>query len=177
MKERRHNIKTLFSTFDDKICTLISIIWAKYFSSGEGEGGSVLRCTQPKYGQRKTEKYILCKVITGRNEVVAKVMFLHVCVILFTGGVSRQGEPPLAGRPPRQGDPPRADTPGTRPPPPGSRLQHTVYERPVRILLECILVLTMPLKCITFGLFQHIYGIDLRLLKVTLSHIRQQFLF
>ena len=25
-------------------------------------------------------------------------------------------------------------------PPPGSRLQHTVYERPVRILLECILV-------------------------------------
>ena len=62
MKERRHNIKTLFSTFDDKICTLISIIWAKYFSSGEG-GGSVLRCTQPKYGQRKTEKYILCIVI------------------------------------------------------------------------------------------------------------------
>ena len=31
--------------------------------------------------------------------------------------------------------PPGADTP-----PPGSRLQHTVNERPVRILLECILV-------------------------------------
>ena len=31
--------------------------------------------------------------------------------------------------------------PGWRTPPlPGSRLQHTVYERPVRILLECILV-------------------------------------
>ena len=28
-------------------------------------------------------------IFTGRNEVVAKVMFLHVCVILFTGGVSR----------------------------------------------------------------------------------------
>ena len=51
--------------------------------------------------------------------------------------------------------PPRADPPSTRPPrqtppldqtppdqtPPGSRLQHTVYERPVRILLECILLI------------------------------------
>ena len=38
------------------------------------------------------------------------------------------------------------DPPGNRPPPeqthlpPGGRLQHTVNERPVRILLECILV-------------------------------------
>ena len=41
--------------------------------------------------------------------------------------------PPRPGRPPLQ----------TRhaPHPPGSRLQHTVYERPVRILLECILVI------------------------------------
>ena len=84
-------------------------------------------------------------------------MFLHVCVILFTGGVSGQGEPP--GRenpPPRQGEPP---SPGRENPPPragrapleaepppagrtptGSRLQHTVNERPVHILLECILV-------------------------------------
>ena len=30
---------------------------------------------------------------------------------------------------------------GYTPPPPGSRLQHTVNERPVRILLECILVI------------------------------------
>ena len=27
-----------------------------------------------------------CWLVTGRNEVVAKVMFLLVCVILFTGG-------------------------------------------------------------------------------------------
>ena len=53
--------------------------------------------------------------------------------------------PPGPGRPsPRdQAEPPwdQADTPlpGTRQTtPPGSRLQHTVYERPVRILLECI---------------------------------------
>ena len=53
-------------------------------------------------------------IITGRNEVVAKVMFLHVSVILFTGGAS--GEPPRD-----QGEPPldQADTPpGTRQTPP-----------------------------------------------------------
>ena len=54
--------------------------------------------------------------------------------------------------PPRADTPyPRADTPQSRHPshlpgadthpPPGSRLRHTVNERPVRILLECILVL------------------------------------
>ena len=51
--------------------------------------------------------------------------------------------PPPGSRPPQD-----QTTPGIRHPPPeqtpcppqGSRLQHTVYERPVRILLECILV-------------------------------------
>ena len=45
----------------------------------------------------------------------------------------QDGDPP-GWRPPLDGEPPRMETP------PGSRLQHTVYERPVRILLECILV-------------------------------------
>ena len=78
-----------------------------------------------------------------------------------------QADPPRPGRPPpRPGrHPPPHGTrqtppgPGRQPlgpgrhpplpqnrqtplPPPGSRLQHTVYERPVRILLECILVST-----------------------------------
>ena len=44
-----------------------------------------------------------------------------------------QGEPP-----PDQGETPHPDQ--GEPPPPGRRLQHTVNERPVRILLECILV-------------------------------------
>ena len=154
-------------------------------------------------------------IFTGRNEVVAKVMFLQVSVIhsVHRGGLQRtppdQGEPPWTrenppgtrqtspgqtpqdqggtppwpsrppqdqadhprpgrtppgpGRPPSrppwdQGGTPRdqadphvtrqtpldqADPPGpadTTTPPPGRRLQHTVYERPVRILLECILV-------------------------------------
>ena len=68
---------------------------------------------------------------------------VYTCVILFTGGVSGQGEPPRAGKtpPPGQGEPPLEQTPPrSRHPPPGSRLQHTVNERPVRILLECILV-------------------------------------
>ena len=105
----------------------------------------------------------LC-IITGRNEVVAKVMFLHVSVILLTGGVfgeppqdqgeppqtrqtpRDQGEPPGPGRPPRdQGEPPQHQAappaPGRPPPSPlGRTLQHTVNERPVHILLECILV-------------------------------------
>ena len=61
--------------------------------------------------------------ITGRNEVVAKVMFLHVCVILFTGGVlpARSGGGLRAGapsRPGRENPPPPADLAGRTPPPP-----------------------------------------------------------
>ena len=40
----------------------------------------------------------------------------------------------------REQTPQGPDTPRDQTPPPGSRLQHTVNERPVRILLECILV-------------------------------------
>ena len=123
-------------------------------------------------------------LITGRNEIVAKVIFLHLSVIhsVHRGGSAsvHAGIPPPPGSRPPGSDtpwdqtpfplradtpqsryPPRADTPRSRhpqeqtPPPSrhpleqrpprtrpplGSRLQHTVYERPVRILLECILV-------------------------------------
>ena len=75
------------------------------------------------------------------------------------GGIPQgtEAEPPLdqTHHPSPRADTPRPDTPQSRPPksrpprpdtpsgpdPPGSRLRHTVYERPVRILLECILVL------------------------------------
>ena len=56
-------------------------------------------------------------IITGRNEVVAKVMFLQLCVILLTGEVSGRENPtlgretPLARRPPGQGDPPGRENP------------------------------------------------------------------
>ena len=55
---------------------------------------------------------------------------------------------PQLGRPP---PPDQADTPRTRQIPPESRRQHTVNERPVRILLECILVFfcdRTPFVCI-----------------------------
>ena len=70
-------------------------------------------------------------IFTGRNEVVAKIMFLLVSVILFTGGVSSRENPPSKEappgretslgrenhppgrerRPPRQGDSPLARRP------------------------------------------------------------------
>ena len=65
-------------------------------------------------------------IITGRNEAVAKVMFLHVCVILFTGGVSGQGEPP------REGEPPGADTPLEQKPPRSRHTPSQDWTRPPR---------------------------------------------
>ena len=127
--------------------------------------------------------YVRLTFITGRNEVVAKVMFYR-CVSVHRGGGGRVSAsvhagmpdppwtrqiPPGSGRhpltrqtpwisqtpprtrqnPPGPARPPRArqTPPGPGRPPQGSRLQHTVYERPVRILLECILVrcaMTIP---------------------------------
>ena len=54
----------------------------------------------------------------------------------------REQTPPTGIRHPQGADtPPQGQAPWSRPPPPPeSRLRHTVNERPVRILLECILV-------------------------------------
>ena len=50
--------------------------------------------------------------ITGRNEVVAKVMFLLMCVILFMGGsASVHGGIPSPGADPPEADPPPEQTP------------------------------------------------------------------
>ena len=89
-------------------------------------------------------------------------IFAPVCHSVHRGGVQYPSmhRLPLEQTPPPQSrhhtpgvtplgadTPPRADTtsleqtpPGSRHPTPGSRLRHTVNERPVRILLECILV-------------------------------------
>ena len=73
-------------------------------------------------------------------------IFTSVC--LSTGGSASvhagmhplEQTPPGVDNPPEQTPPLGADTPREQTPPPEGRLQHTVYERLVRILLECILV-------------------------------------
>ena len=60
----------------------------------------------------------------------------------------RQGEPPRTRQTPRtKENPPRPDRPPRPGRPPGRRLQYTVNERPVRILLECILVIKTVQTC------------------------------
>ena len=83
-----------------------------------------------------TSGVFMLVVITGRNEVVAKVMFLHVCVILFTGEVSpgspaRQGEPPTLGQvgrtPPGQAGRTTLSRSRQGEPPPQAGMQTPVY--------------------------------------------------
>ena len=69
-----------------------------------------------------------------------KVMFLHLSVILFTGGVSRTT--PWVGTPPGRHTIPQADTPLGRHLPPPRRPPQWM----VRILLECILVFLLPFE-------------------------------
>ena len=52
---------------------------------------------------------IACFIFTGRNEVVAKVMFLQLCDSVHRGGVC-QGDPPRR-RPPNKETPQEGGTP------------------------------------------------------------------
>ena len=66
--------------------------------------------TKQKHHQQPT------RIFTGRNEVVAKVIFLHLSVILFTGGgfclnACWDTSPPDQADPLEQTPPPGADTP------------------------------------------------------------------
>ena len=80
-------------------------------------------------------------VITGRNEVGAKVIFLHPSVIHSVhGGVCLSACWDTTPREQTAPPPEQTHTPQEQTPPPRKQTQHTVYERPVRILLECILV-------------------------------------
>ena len=92
---------------------------------------------------------------TGRGRGVC----LSACWDIPPGADS----PPREQTPPDQTPSPGADappqtrpSPQTRhPPPPGSRLQHTVNERPVRILLECILVVQFLTKMLPNNRLAH----------------------
>ena len=97
-------------------------------------------------------------IITA-HKVWAKVMFLHVSVILFTGGCTWAGTPPgrytplgrytpsgqVHPQPPGRYTPRQVHPCGQVPPrrytcPPTNTCWDTVNKRAVRILLECILV-------------------------------------
>ena len=98
--------------------------------SVHGRGGTAPPATRPRrtVGKRAVGILLKCCLVTGRNEVVAKIIFFTpVCHSVHGGGVSASVH---AGIPSPEQTPPAA-----------SRLRHTVNERPVRILLECILVL------------------------------------
>ena len=63
-------------------------------------------------------KILLCRAATGPQTKFAKVIFLHLSVILFTGGVPASVH---AGIPPPAADTsPGADPPGPDTPPPGA---------------------------------------------------------
>ena len=69
-----------------------------------------------------------CAFITGRNEVVAKVIFLHLFVILFTGGGSASmhaGIPPRSRPQQSRPPPPEQIPPHQAPPGPGTPPEQT----------------------------------------------------
>ena len=70
----------------------------------------------------------------------AKVIFSQASVCPQGGRGSVSVHAGIYPPPPGTRHPPGADTPPQADTPLGSRLQHTVNERPVCILLECILV-------------------------------------
>ena len=110
------------------------------FMSGENIRGNERTCHFPSW---RMPSFVYC--YHPQNEVWGKVIFLHLSVILFTGGSA----PLHAGIHP----PPGADTPqDQRQAPPRSRsppvqymLGDTGNKRAVRILLECNLVKSMQL--------------------------------
>ena len=75
-----------------------------------------------RYGDTVNERAVRilleCILVTGRNEVLAKVMFLHLSVILLTGGGKYLTRPPPDQTPPWTRPPlDQTHPPGTRTPP------------------------------------------------------------
>ena len=114
-------------------------IEAVVLSSSQKDRNSVYRTMRNReWLWKKSEaKLKIETLLPPANEAWGKVIFLHLSVILFTGGVPGQVHPP--GRNTSLG---RYTPPGRYTPIPISACWHTVNKRAVRILLECILVYT-----------------------------------
>ena len=119
-------------------------------------GVKTLPCCNFVEGSNKNHPYIQIGNNYRPQQSWGKVMFLHLSVILFTGeGVCLSAcwdtTPPWKHTPQKAPPPPGSThhpreahaSPRKHTHTPGSRLRHTVNERPVRILLECILVIVM----------------------------------
>ena len=109
-------------------------VWIKHRTLSSVSQSKWLLPTATKLGQGNIFTSV-CQEFCPRGEGVC----LSACwdtppPALPPGADTPPAADPLGSRPPRADTPRGADTP------PGSRLQHTVNERPVRILLECILV-------------------------------------
>ena len=109
--------------------------------------------------------------VTDRNEVVAKVMFLHLFVIHSVhragGGIPQgtEAEPPQTRH--------TTPHPQSRHPPRPGRLRHTVYERPVRILLECILVSDVISPCLSSDLIDSPHEVKTHLAIIRFCQTRK----
>ena len=80
---------------------------------------------------------MLKELVTGRNEVVAKVIFLHLSVVLFTGGACLRQTPLWEQTPPQEQNPPEQTPLGQTPPrsdtPPGQtppQVRHPLSRHP-----------------------------------------------
>ena len=112
-----------------------AIFFMTYYT-GPGGGGRVKE--EPLLEVRILLECILVQtLIPPTNELWSKVIFLHLSVILFTGGSTWAGIPPGRYTPPRQ-----VHSPGRYTPSAMHAGVRSTSGWAVRILPECILILT-----------------------------------
>ena len=109
------------------------------------------------YASREDPLQLLLNIYWPQRSCGQGNIFTPVCHSVHRGGLPQcmlgytpPTRPLTPGADPRDQTPPQEQTPPTpsfdQTPSARSRLQHTVYERPVRILLECILVYSWLLR-------------------------------
>ena len=143
--------KVILNTFIWQNFTNSNYMYGTSYSEIVNDNSKCAFWTFKSQSASKIPAHCRISIVTVRNKV-ANVMFLHLSVILFTGGFCLSAcwdttpSPTMKHTPPpeKQTNP---SSPGSTAPPgstlPGRRLPLWT----VRILLECILVLKMSLYC------------------------------
>ena len=148
VSDQKSKFHALFA--DNRVFMEPSVITTIFQSSGRLRGGETCGCIRQ------------LSFLPAATKLWPRLCF-YTCVILFTRGGLWAGRtppgatplPPRSRHPQAERTPPGADNPPEQTPPQsrhtprtrtplhrGNTLQHTVNERPVRILLECILFVT-----------------------------------